>query len=82
MKKYKYKSHNKLFKVLCKVNPVIALCGTFALSNNWFMGWYILIIYNLLNIYIYLSRKEDFLIYALMSSLHFSFGLWAILIRG
>lgn len=82
MKKYKYKSHNQLFKILCRVNPLIALGGTFALSNNWLIGWYILMLYNLLNIYVYLKRRKDFIVYALISCLHFSFGLWAIFIRG
>lgn len=69
----------RLFKILSKINPVIALVGTFCLANSLQIGWYILIGYNLCNIYVYLKRKRDFWTYATVSFLHMSFGVWAII---
>ena len=66
------------FKIITKINPILALMGTFCLSNNWQAGWYLLMTYNILNVYVYSIKRKDFWMYALVSLLHFSFGLWAI----
>lgn len=71
---------NILFKILVRINPLIALFGTFSLATlaNHKIGWVVLMGYNLANIYVYTVKKKDFWMYALVSFLHFSFGLWAI----
>lgn len=73
-----YKNTPLAFYILTKINPIIALLGTFCLANNLKIGWVLLMGYNLSNIYVYLVRRKDFWMYSLVSILHFSFGLWAI----
>lgn len=71
---------NILFKILVRINPLIALFGTFCLATlaNHKVGWLLLMIYNLSNIYVYTVKRRDFWAYAIVSFLHFSFGLWAV----
>lgn len=67
-----------LFKTLTKINPPISVIGGYLIAKHHHIGWYLLIFYNLCNIYVYLKRKRDFWTYATFSCLHIINGLLAI----
>lgn len=74
----RYKKNSLLFRILIIVNPIVALLGTLSLANQLHIGWFLLMFYNVSNIYVYLIKRKDFWLYALVSGLHFTFGLLAL----
>ena len=74
------------FGILRRLNPILAIIGTFSLALaskhqqvHLTIGWLIMMFYNLSNIYVYYCKRHVFGWYMLSSLTHFTIGLWAVL---